>query len=188
MVLTDIRRFTVREYHQLSEAGILDAEESTELLSGQIVQMVARGTPHRAAVTRIWKLLENRLGDRVLVCPQEPVELSEYSEPEPDIAVLKPDPLFYEAHHPYPSDIYLLIEVADTTFKKDCEIKASIYADSGILDYWVLNLKTRKLHVFRDSTGQGYQSQVVLNEFDQISPLAFPDVAIAIGEMLRPIN
>ncbi len=169
------------------EVGILDDSEHVELIAGQIIKMAAKGTPHRAAVTRIWKLLETCLGDVVLVCPQEPVQLNDYSEPEPDIAVLRPDPLYYEEHHPIPSDIYLLIEVADTTLKKDCELKAIAYAQSGITDYWVLDINARQLHVFREPKQEGYQAHRILSELDSISLVAFPTVNLNVWEMLRPL-
>jgi Uma2 family endonuclease len=186
-MLTDIRLISVQEFHQMFKAGILEDSEHVELIAGQIIKMAAKGTPHRAIVTRIWKLLEARLGDVVLVCPQEPVQLNDYSEPEPDIAVLIPDPLYYEEHHPTPSDIYLLIEVSDSTFKKDCELKAITYAQSGIADYWVLDINTRQLHVFREPNQDGYQSHQILSELEHISLISFPTIDLAVREMLSPL-
>lgn len=187
-MLTDIRLITVKEFHQMFDAGILSDSERVELIAGQIIKMAAKGTPHRAAVTRLWKLLEARLGDRVLVCPQEPVKLNDYSEPEPDIAVLRPDPLYYEDRHPIPPDIYLVVEVADTTLNKDCQIKAIAYAQSGISDYWVLDINARQLHVFRAPERDGYQMHKILSDRDVIAPLAFPDINLAVHEMLRPLT
>lgn len=187
LMLTDIRQITVQEFHQMFKAGILDDDEHVELIAGQIIKMAAKGTPHRATVTRIWKLLETRLGDAVLVCPQEPVQLNDYSEPEPDIAVLRPDPLYYEDRHPIPSDIYLVIEVADTTLKKDCELKAIAYAQPGIADYWVLDINTRQLHVFREPNQDGYQNHKILSDLECISPIAFPTINLIVSEMLRPL-
>ncbi|NJL42961.1 MAG: Uma2 family endonuclease [Pseudanabaena sp. SU_2_4] len=186
-MLADIRQITVQEFHQMFEAGILDDSEHVELIAGQIIKMAAKGTPHRATVTRIWKLLETRLGNEVLACPQEPVQLNDYSEPEPDIAVLRPDPLYYEEHHPIPADIYLVIEVADTTLKKDCELKAIAYAQSGIADYWVLDIKARQLHIFRDPDRNGYLAHEILSERERISLIAFPTVNLDVREMLSPL-
>lgn len=168
------------------DVGILSDSERVELIAGQIIKKAAKGTPHRATVTRLWKLLEVRLGDRVLVCPQEPVQLSDYSEPEPDIAVLRPDPLYYEDRHPIPSDIYLLIEVADTTLNKDCQVKAIAYGQAGISDYWVLDINARQLHVFRDPGLDGYRTHEVLSDRDTLAPIAFPDINLNVSEMLRP--
>ena len=188
MTLLDIRLLTVHEYHLIAEVGILDEDERVELLGGQIVKMAAKGTAHGAGVKRTEKLLENRLGNRVLVRLQDPVRLNNYSEPEPDIAVVVPDPLYYEDHHPTPSQVYLIIEVADRTLRNDLGIKATIYAQSGIADYWVLDVNNRQLHVFREPSQDGYQSIAVLGDDASIYPLQFPDISFAVRDMLRPSN
>jgi Uma2 family endonuclease len=147
--------------------------------------MAAKGTAHRAAVTRIQRLFEECLGDRVLICLQDPVQLDDYSEPEPDVAILFPDPLDYEDHHPTPSEIYLLVEVSDSTLKFDRETKAPAYARSGIAEYWVLDVIGHKLHVYRLPSAEGYQSETILSEELTIAPIAVPDSTIAIKDMLR---
>lgn len=188
MTLLDIRLLTVQEYHLIAEVGIFDEDERVELLGGQIVKMAAKGTAHGAGVKRTEKLLENRLGNRVLVRLQDPVRLNNYSEPEPDIAVVVPDPLYYEDHHPTPSEIYLIIEVADTTLRTDLGIKANLYARSQIADYWVLDVNNRQLHVLREPSQDGYQSIAVLEDDASISPLQFPDISFAVRDMLRPLQ
>lgn len=186
-MLLDVRLFTVKEYHLMAESGILDPDERVELLAGQILKMAAKGTAHSAATTRTEKLLETRLGNQALVRVQEPVHLDNFSEPEPDIAVVRFDPLYYEDHNPNPSEVYLITEVADTTLNRDCGIKARIYAESGIADYWVLDVNNRQLHVFREPSENGYQSELILSDTGRVSPLAFPEIAIAVAEMLRPL-
>ncbi len=180
-----IRLLSVQDYHQMMEAGILRPDERVELVEGQIIQMAAKGTAHSAAVSRIEKLLRSRLGDLVLLRFQDPVRLNDYSEPEPDVAVVQPNPSFYEEHHPTPSEVFWLIEVSDTTLRFDRETKAPAYARSGILEYWVLDVPGRKLHVYRMPSAEGYQSETILSEELTIAPLAFPECAIAIKEMLR---
>ncbi|MEK0180512.1 MAG: Uma2 family endonuclease [Oscillatoriales cyanobacterium] len=187
MTLLDIRLLTVQEYHRMAEIGILDEDERVELLGGQIVKMAAKGTAHGAGVKRTVELLQNLLGRLVLISVQDPVRLNDNSEPEPDIALLIPDPLYYEDHHPTPSEVYLIIEVADTTLRTDLGIKATIYAQSGIADYWVLDVNNRQLHVFREPTQDGYQSIAVLGDDASISPLQFPDISFAVRDMLRPL-
>jgi Uma2 family endonuclease len=188
MTLLDIRLLTVQEYHRMAEIGILDEDERVELLAGQIVKMAAKGTAHGAAIARTKILLDNRLGEEIFVRLQDPVLLNNYSEPEPDISVVIPDPLYYEDHHPTPSEIYLIIEVADTTLRTDCGIKATtIYAQSGIADYWVLDVNNRQLHVFREPSQDGYQSRVILGDDGSISPLQFPDFSFMVRDMLRPL-
>jgi Uma2 family endonuclease len=187
MNLLDIRLLTVQEYHRMAEIGILDEDERVELLAGQIVKMAAKGTAHGAALKRTVELLQNLLWGLVLLSIQDPVRLNDFSEPEPDIALLVRDPLYYEDRHPTPSEVYLIIEVADTTLRTDLGIKATIYAQSGIADYWVLDVNNRQLHVFREPNQDGYQSIVVLGDDASISPLQFPDISFMIRDMLRPL-
>ncbi len=186
MTLLEIRLLTVKEYHSMIKAGIFNEDERVELIGGQIIKMAAKGTGHSAAVNRTVDLLRNRLAGLVSVRPQDPIQLNDLSEPEPDIAVVMPNQLYYEDCHPTPSEIYLIIEVADTSLNRDTEFKAGIYAQSGITDYWVLDVNKRQLYVFREPSQNGYQSQVILSENDTISPLAFPNCTIIVREMLRP--
>lgn len=185
-MLSDVRLFTVKDYHRMAESGIFDPDERVELLAGQIIKMTAKGTAHSAATTRTEKLLENRLGEQVLVRVQEPVQLNDFSEPEPDIAVVIPDDSYYEDHHPTPLEVYLIIEIADSSLNRDLEFKATIYAQSGIIDYWVLDVNERQLNVFREPSQNGYQSEVILRDEATIFPLAFPNCLIIVREMLRP--
>ena len=182
-----IRKWTVKEYHKLGEMGVFHPEERVELLSGNIIKMSAKGTAHTSALGRTDRLLQNLFGNLAWVRMQDPIALDDNSEPEPDIALVRIDPLDYATHHPTPSEVYLIIEVADTSLTFDREIKAKAYARSGITDYWVLNVNERQLHVFREPADDGYQSEVILGETASISPLQFPTVNIAIQAMLPPI-
>ena len=186
-MLLDVRLFTVKEYHRMAGAGILDPDERVELITGQIIKMTAKGTAHEAAITRTERLLRNRLGEQVLLRLQSPIQVNDYSEPEPDIAVVRVDPLDYDDGHPTPSEVYLIIEVADTSLDRDLNFKAKIYAQSGIADYWVLDVSDRQLHVLREPAQNGYQNEIILSDDRTVSPLAFPNCVITVREMLRPI-
>jgi Uma2 family endonuclease len=105
-------------------------------------------------------------------------------KPEPDVAVVKLDPLDYADHHPTPAEVYLIIEVADSSLKLDTEIKAQAYSQAGIKDYWVLDVINRVLIVFRNPTTEGYQTKEIMRENQTVSPLDFPDLEIVVGEML----
>jgi len=183
----NLRLWTVADYHRMAETGILDEDERVELLEGKIIWMSAKGTAHRSAVGRTDYLLKNRLGNRAWVSIQDPIQLNQRSEPEPDVAVVQIDPLDYADHHPTPSEVYLIIEVADSSLKFDCETKAKAYAQAGIADYWVLDVVDRQLYVFREPNEEGYQSKVILGEDARISPLQFADLQIVVLEMLPPI-
>jgi Uma2 family endonuclease len=183
-----LRLWTVEDYHRMVEVGILQPEEKVELIAGQILRkMSPQKTPHSTAITRTERVLRKGLGERILLRIQAPIYLNEYSEPEPDIAVVYPDSMDYIAHHPYPEDIFLLVEIADKTIKRDCNLKAKAYAKDSIKDYWVLDVKKRQIHLFREPAESGYLSHVILSENEQVSPLEFPDLQILIRDILPPI-
>jgi Uma2 family endonuclease len=181
-----IRRWTVPEYHRMAETGVLDPDERTELIAGQILLMAAKGTPHVVALGLLAERLRNCSGDRALVRTQDPIQLDDYSEPEPDLAMVRGQVLDYLEHHPQPPDVFLVVEVADTTLRRDCEVKDKVYARAGIADYWVLAVSDRQLHVFREPTATGYASHQILTEPATITPLAFPDMTLHLSEILLP--
>lgn len=182
-----LRKWTVKEYHKLGEMGFFHPGERVELISGNIIKMSAKGTAHTSALGRTDRLFQDLFNNLAWVRVQDPIALDDNSELEPDIALVRIDPLDYATHHPTPSEVYLIIEVADSSLAYDREFKAKIYARSGIVDYWVLNVNDRQLHVFREPAEDGYQSEVILEQTASISPLEFPAFNIAIGEMLPPI-
>lgn len=183
-----LRLWTVAEYHRMAELGLLEPEEKVELVAGQIIRKMApQRTGHAVTITLIYRLFNNLLGDRGLVRTQLPVTLSERSEPEPDLALVMAGELRYLDHHPRPEEIYLVIEVADTTLKIDCGIKAQSYAQAGIADYWVLDLRNRQLRVFREPGQTGYENLVTLSPTDKISLLQFPEISLTIAELLPPL-
>lgn len=182
----DLRLLTVAEYRQMATAGVLAPDERVELIEGQLFRMAAKGTAHSAAVTRIDRILSAQLANQALLRSQDPVQLSDFSEPEPDIAVVHLDPQDYEDHHPTPAEIFLLIEVADSTLKRDLELKAVLYARSQIPDYWVLDVQERCLYVFRQPTELGYAQQQVLQPEAVVAPLAFPGCQVRVGSFLSP--
>ncbi|MEC4984219.1 MAG: Uma2 family endonuclease [Oscillatoria sp. PMC 1068.18] len=184
-----IRLWTVAEYHKMAEVGILQPDEPVELIAGQIIRkMSPQNSPHAAAITRSDRVLRNLLPQNITIRIQLPLQLNNYSEPEPDLAVVKRDFLDYDDRHPTAAEVYLIIEIADSTLKTDREVKALSYASSGISDYWILDLNNRQLRVFRQPREDGYQSEVILTENNSISPLAFPNLKLTVAEMLRPIN
>jgi Uma2 family endonuclease len=182
-----LKRWTVEEYHRMGELGIIAPTERTELIAGQILLMVAKGTPHVLALRLLAKTLDRLLVDQpVFVSTQDPIQLDDFSEPEPELAIVRGTVLDYAHDHPSPRDIDLIVEVADSTLKQDCEVKDKLYAQAGIPDYWVLDLKNRQLHIYRDPTPKGYTSHLILKEPNQVSPLAFPAVAMNLTDILPP--
>ena len=182
--------WTVQEYHRMSDLGILDPSQRTELIAGQIVLMTAKGTPHVLTLRLLATALENAIIDRsaVFISTQDPIRLDNFSEPEPDLAIVKGSILNYTQAHPGAEDIYLVIEVADSTLKQDCEVKDKLYARSSIAEYWVIDIKNRQVHIFRDPTPTGYSSQLILTESHSVSPLAFPEMILPFASILPPMS
>jgi Uma2 family endonuclease len=183
----NLRLWTVEEYHRMASTGILDKDERVELLEGKIIWMSAKGTTHASAVARTYKFFERQLDSFAWVISQDPIALNKSSEPEPDISIVKIDPLDYADHHPTPEEVYLIIEVADSSLKFDRETKSQSYAKAGISDYWVLDVINRQLYVLREPSKDGYNSEVILGENEIISPLQFPDLHIGVKNMLPPV-
>ncbi len=188
MLLNPLRLWTVKEYYQMIEAGLLHPEEQVELLEGQIINMTPQGPFHAATTDYTTEYLRHTLAGKALLRCEKPIALNQYSEPEPDIAVVHLHPYRYANGHPQASEVYLLIEVADTTLEYDRNTKAKIYAKAGIEDYWVLNTKKRQLHIFREPMIDGYSQEDILVETASISPLAFPEITVEISRLLPPKN
>jgi|688.fasta_scaffold09862_7 Uma2 family endonuclease len=183
-----LRPWTVDEYYQMAKTGILQPDEKVELIAGQIIRnMTPQGSFHAAAITRTNRLLNQPVQPRFLVRSQLPIQLDNRSEPEPDLALVKSDPLDYDDRHPKAEDVYLIIEIADSTLKTDLTLKKQVYAEAKIPDYWVLDLAKRQLYVYRQPTEEGYQQEQILSEWQSIAPLFFPDFQVKVGEMLKPM-
>lgn len=184
---TQLRPITVKEYYRMVEVGILQADENLELINGQIIKKMApQGSYHAAAISRTNRILFDRFFANALVRLQLPITLNESSEPEPDIALVKFEPTDYENAHPTATDVLLIIEVADSTLAGDLTLKNTLYAQAGIKDYWVLDVENQQLHVLREPTETGYQSVEVLDKTQAIAPVAFPESAIQIADILSP--
>lgn len=184
MTLPALRRFNVDEYYEMARAGILGRDDRVQLIEGEIIEMPAIGNRPAAFVARLTRLLITRLGEAARVRVKSPVRLSEYSEPEPDLAVVKPRSDFYVGAHPVPEDILLLIEVADSTIRFDRSVKIPLYAHSGIPEVWLLNVEREIVEVSRDPARGVYQSVQVHRRGERIDIQAFPELSLAVDEIL----
>lgn len=180
------RRFTVAEYMRMAEVGLLDEDSRIELIWGEIVEMSPIHIAHTSTVKRLISLLAKKLGDRIILGVQDPVQLSDDSLPQPDIAVLRPQDDFYSRQQPGPDDILLLIEVADTSLRYDRQVKSRLYGAAGITDYWIVNLAERQIEVYREPQTDGYRVITRYKPGETLSPLAFVDVNLGTDEILGP--
>lgn len=148
--------FDVDSYYAMADAGILTQEDRVELIHGEIIRMAAIGSRHSGFVNRINKRISNLIKEEIIISVQNPVRLSRYSEPEPDIAVLEFRADFYEDNHPTPDDVLFLIEVADTSIGYDYDVKLPMYAAANIPEVWVVDINQSKVTQHFQPDGNKY--------------------------------
>lgn len=146
------RRFSVAEYHRLTESGFLTEDDNLELLEGYLVLKMARNPPHDGTIQRAHKRILRVLPAGWDMRIQSAVTLPD-SEPEPDLAVARDDPAGYVTRHPHVPDIGLLIEVSDSTLAGDRADKGRIFARAGISTYWIINLVDRQIEAYTQPSG-----------------------------------
>lgn len=176
-------RFHVDEYHRMIEAGILTRNDRVELLDGEIVEMTPIGSRHVSCVGRLNRLLVMTLGERAFVSPQGAVTISDWSEPEPDIAVCRARPDDYATAVPATADTLLLVEVADTSLRKDRLAKLPLYAAAGVPEVWIVDLTADAIEVYREPDGSEYASREVVTT-GTIAPVAFGDLELEVARIL----
>ena len=181
------RKFTVAEYYRLAEAGILHHTERVELIEGEIIVMPPIGPGHAARVDSFIEVFAPHAGDRFRIRIQNPIHLSDHSEPEPDVALLRPRPDGYTTAHPGPADVLLVIEVADSTLAYDREVKAHIYGRADIPETWVLNLPEDCLERFSQPGPEGYAQHTVHRRGERLAPVFLPDLELAVADLLPPL-
>ena len=177
------RRFTVDEYECMGRAGIIHEDERVELIDGEVIQLPPMGPGHGGRTKRFNYAFVSRLGGRAIVSVQDPLRLPPHGEPQPDLALLRPRPDFYTTSHPGPEDVLLVVEVSDTTLAYDRDVKIPTYAAAGIPEVWIVDVGGRRVLVYRDPVGGTYREVMVVQQ-GTLSPLAFPDLVIQLGEIL----
>ncbi len=178
-------RFSVKDYYRMAETGVLRPDARVELLDGRIIDMSPIGPFHGGVTKYLNKLFSAAANGRWLTQVQDPVHLDDHSEPEPDLALLKPAADFYRRRHPQPEDVFLLVEVSDATLATDQEDKLPAYGRAGIAEVWIVNLNELTVEVYRDPNFAGYAAKTILRAGDQASPQAFPDTAVDVAELLK---
>jgi Uma2 family endonuclease len=186
MELTVTRhRFTVNQYRRMAEAGILTEDDRVELLDGEIVEMTPVGRRHAACVSALLRIFFSGVGDRGEVWAQSSIALSLFSEPEPDVAVLRAHAVSYRDADPEPDDVLLVIEVAETSLGRDREVKVPLYARAGVPEVWIADVERRVLWVYEDLRAGSYTSTREVGSHGVVSPAAFPDLRVAVDEIFR---
>ena len=181
----DKHHFTVSEYERLGETGVFPPDARVELIEGEIVEMSPIGSRHAACVDLIADTLHEMVRGKAIVRTQNPIVLNDYSEPQPDITLLKFRPDFYRKAHPRPDDVLLVIEVADTTVHYDRNVKVPLYARAGIAETLLFNLPDDRLEYFSRPDRGVYQAKRIINRGERFESTSVPgltlDVEIILG-------
>ncbi len=179
------RLFNVTDYHRMGAAGLFGETDRYELIEGEIIEMATIGTPHMGAVMALHRLLFIAAADRFAISVQNPLRLGTISEPEPDIVLLHPRADRYQRDpHPTPKDAGLVVEVAESSLDYDRQVKAPLYARYGVTEYWIVDLTTAAIEVYREPLGQGYRSVICYGVGNPVSPLCLPDARIEVADLM----
>lgn len=172
------------EYHSMLDAGILSPEDRVELIEGEVLEMAAISSLHAGCVNKLNSAFTPRLLGRAMVGVKDPIRLSDFSEPEPDLTLLQPREDFYALSHPTAQDVFLIIEVGHVSLDYDRSVKVPLYAQSGIPEVWLFNVAQSTVEVYRQPGAGGYGQITRLGRGDRLSPAAFPDLVLDVGSLL----
>ena len=185
-VLTGARPFTADEFQDMEKFGILHEDDRLELIDGKIIIMSPIGDPHEIGTDWLNRLLNRRLGDNAMVRVQGAVRLNIHTAPQPDIIVYRMRPITETPTPIPPSDVYLIIEVANTSLRYDSGPKLARYAAAGIPEVWIANLRNRQVAAHTDPVGDQYTTTRTYHPGQTITPQAFPDIALPINDFMPP--
>jgi len=183
-VQVERRHFSVSEYNRMAETGILSEDDRVELIEGEIIEMSPIGSRHAACVRRLDALFNRELQGAAQVSAQNPILIDDYTQPEPDVALLKPRSDYYSEAHPAASDVLLVVEVADTSVEYDRQVKAPLYARAGVGEMWLVNLQEDAVEVYTRPESGTYRERKQLTRGDSITLTAVPGLTFTIEEIL----
>jgi Uma2 family endonuclease len=169
----------------MAEIGIFARDARIELIKGEIVDMTPIGSEHASVVKHLTELFYDALHKRAVISVQDPITLPDHSEPEPDLALVRRRDDYYAARHPYPEDVYLIIEVADSSLIYDRDIKMPLYAEHSITEAWLIDLNSRLLNVYHTPLDGRYTCIVQPDLSEPMALQALPDVVVDLSELFR---
>ena len=178
------RRFTADDYQRMGQAGILSEDDRVELIDGEVVAMTPIGPRHNAAVNRANRALVTGVGEQAIVQVQGSVRLGRYHEPQPDLVLLRPQADFYASRLPGPEDILLIVEIAESSIEFDRQVKARLYAESGIREYWLADLNVNLLFCYSIPQNGAYRDLTQRHRGQAIAPMMLPECTIPVDVLL----
>jgi len=176
--------FNVHEYHRMAEVGLLSEDSRVELIAGEIIEMSPIGSTHGGTVNRSSTFLNRKIGDVVIVSVQNPISLNDFSEPQPDLALLKPRKDFYSKSHPAPEDVLVVIEVADTSVNYDRNVKLPLYARAGIPEAWLVVLGKEVIEVHSQPKNGKYQKVQRMKRGKTLTSATIPSLSLRVEDLL----
>jgi Uma2 family endonuclease len=177
--------WTLEQYHQAIEAGVFAEDDPFELIHGELIEMSPIGPGHAYSVAQIARLFAASLDGQAIVWPQNPVSLAgSRSAPQPDVALLRLPASRYARALPNAEDVLLVVEVADSSLEYDREIKLPLYAEAGVPEAWIINLRAKSLEIHREPSGGAYASARTLAPGESAAPLAFPELAVRLEDLI----
>ncbi|MCB0547414.1 MAG: Uma2 family endonuclease [Phaeodactylibacter sp.] len=177
------RLITAEEYYKMAEAGILGKEDRVELIDGKIIEMSPIGSKHAGCVDKIVAVLNKMNLPDVLIRGQNPLRLSRYSEPEPDVAIVKFSTDYYSSMHPSAEDALLVIEVSDSSLEYDKEVKLPLYASAKVPECWIVNLEKREIEAYHSPVEGRYKISELYLLDDEINIKAL-GMAFKVDELI----
>ncbi|HYN78805.1 MAG TPA: Uma2 family endonuclease [Lamprocystis sp. (in: g-proteobacteria)] len=175
-------RLTVDAYHRMIEIGIFGEDDHVELIEGELRAMPPINAGHAGKNKRLNQLFSQRARGQAIVAVQDPLVLPEHSEPEPDLMLLRPRADFYEHGNPGPADTLLVVEIADSSLSYDRNTKVPLYAAHGVPEVWLIDLRQRRVEVYRDPGPVGYRLILRPDPDQAIAPLLLPELLIQVAE------
>ena len=176
--------FTTAEFERMGKVGIFAKDARLELIEGEIIEMSPIGSRHAACVKFLSRFLNRTLGDEALVSTQDPIRINDFSEPQPEVALLRLRDDFYKDAHPTPADVLLVVEVADTTVEYDRQIKAPLYAKAGIAEYWLVNLPDEQIEIYARPENGAYQLVTHARRPDAAESHSLASLSVSVAEVI----
>ena len=177
-------RFSVDEYYQMIELGMLKDYEKAEIIEGELIDKMPIGEKHSAVVEKLSEILRDKLGESVSLRNQQPIKFSDYNEPQPDLAILQRRDDFYFYENPVPKDVLVLIEVSDATLKYDRDTKLALYAEAEIPEVWIVNLPNNIIEVHQKPSNGIYQLAKIFKRGESVKSAILPNLNLKVDEIL----
>jgi len=176
--------FNVDEYYRMAKVGIFSEDDRVELIEGEVVEMSPIGSGHQGCVDELTSIVIEKMGREVIVRVQGPIQVDEYSEPQPDISLLRPRRDYYRHAHPVPTEVLLVIEVADTSVEYDRNVKLPLYARAGIPEAWLVILSKESIEVYSEPKNGKYQKVQRLKRGKTLASITLPGLKLAVDDIL----